>query len=263
VKTGDVPEEREFLMIPGPVSIDDEVLGALARPVRAHYGDAWARLYKRAVAGMREVFRTDGEVQLVFGSGMAGVEMCIASVLSRDDEVVIGANGTFGDRMAEVARANGLRVHTVRPDGADPVTAAMVAGALDRHPDARAVCVVHHETSIGVLNEVEDIAGVAREHGALVIVDGISAVGGVPFDMDAWGVDMCVTVANKCIGGPIGVAPSPPAHAPWRRSRTAAPRRPAGTSTSRPGNGSRRNGAAGIPTRRPCRPMSSRRSTSP
>jgi alanine-glyoxylate transaminase/serine-glyoxylate transaminase/serine-pyruvate transaminase len=200
-------EEREFLMIPGPVSVDDEVLEALARPVRAHYGDDWTRLYKHAVAGMREVFRTDGEVQLLFGSGMAGVEMCVASVLGRDDEIVIGTNGLFGDRMAEVARANGLRVHTVKPDGPQPVTAEMVAVALDRHPKARAVCVVHNETSIGVLNEVEDIAGVAREHGALVIVDGISAVGGVPFDMDAWGVDMCVTVANKCIGGPIGVAP--------------------------------------------------------
>jgi alanine-glyoxylate transaminase / serine-glyoxylate transaminase / serine-pyruvate transaminase len=200
-------EEREFLMIPGPVSVDDEVLEALARPVRAHYGDDWARLYKHAVAGMREVFRTDGEVQLLFGSGMAGVEMCIASVLGRDDEIVIGTNGVFGDRMAEVAHANGLRVHTVKPDRAQPVTAEMIAVALDRHPKARAVCVVHNETSIGVLNEVEDIAGVAREHGALVIVDGISAVGGVPFDMDAWGVDLCVTVANKCIGGPIGVAP--------------------------------------------------------
>ena len=207
MKTGDAMDEREFLMIPGPVSIDDAVLEALARPVRAHYGDAWTRLYKHAVAGMREVFRTDGEVHLLFGSGMAGVEMCIASVLGPHDEVVIASNGLFGDRMADVARANGLRVHTVKPDLAQPVTADMVAIALDRHPEARAVCVVHHETSIGVLNEVENIARVAREHGALVIVDGISAVGGVPFDMDAWGVDLCVTVANKCIGGAIGVAP--------------------------------------------------------
>jgi alanine-glyoxylate transaminase / serine-glyoxylate transaminase / serine-pyruvate transaminase len=207
MKTGDGLEEREFLMIPGPVSVDAEVLEALARPVRAHYGEDWTRLYKGAAAGMREVFRTGGEVQLLFGSGMAGVEMCIASVLGRDDEVIVGANGTFGDRMADVARANGLRVHTVRPDGPLPVTAEMIALALDQHPRARAVCVVHHETSIGVLNDVQDIAGLAREHGALVIVDGISAVGGVPFDMDAWGVDLCVTVANKCIGGPIGVAP--------------------------------------------------------
>ena len=201
------PEAREFLMIPGPVSVDDDVLEALGRPVRAHYGDEWTRLYKHAVAGMREVFRTDGDVFLLFGSGLAGIEMCIASVLAPGDEVVVCANGVFGERMADVARINRLVVHMVVPTGIEPVTAAMVSRALNEHPGVRAVCVVHHETSIGVLNEVEAIARAAREHDALTIVDGISAVGGVPFDMDAWGVDLCVTVANKCIGGPIGVAP--------------------------------------------------------
>jgi len=202
-----VNEEREFLMIPGPVSVDDEVLEALARPVRAHYGDEWTALYKHAVQGMREVFKTDGEVHLLFGSGMAGVEMCIASVLGPGDEALVASNGLFGDRMAEVATANGLTVHMVRPALAECVTAAMVREALATNPGVRAVCVVHHETSVGILNEVEGICKAAREHGALTIVDGISAVGGVPFEMDAWGVDLCVTVANKCIGGPIGVAP--------------------------------------------------------
>jgi alanine-glyoxylate transaminase/serine-glyoxylate transaminase/serine-pyruvate transaminase len=200
-------DEREFLMIPGPVSVDDEVLEALARPVRAHYGDGWTTLYWRAVAGMRDVFRTGGDVFLLFGSGMAGVEMCIASVLGPGDEVVVGANGLFGERMADVARANGLQVHEVRAELARPVTASMIRDTLDLHPGARAVCVVHHETSVGVLNEVEAIAALARERGLLMIVDGISAVAGVRFEMDAWGVDLCVTVANKCIGGPIGVAP--------------------------------------------------------
>src|SRR5438094_9392198 len=133
--------------------------------------------------------------------------MCIASVLSRGDEVLVATNGLFGDRMAAVATANGLQVHTVRPGLAEAITADHVRDALATHPEVRAVSVVHHETSVGVLNDVEGICRVAREHGALTIVDGISAVGGVPFEMDAWGVDLCVTVANKCIGGPIGVAP--------------------------------------------------------
>ncbi len=98
-------------------------------------------------------------------------------------------------------------MHTVRPGLAEAITATHVRDALATHPEVRAVCGVHHETSVGVLNDVEGICGVAREHGALTIVDGISAVGGVPFEMDAWGADLCVTVANKCIGGPIGVAP--------------------------------------------------------
>ena len=199
--------DREFLMIPGPVSVDQEVLEALGRPVRAHYGDGWTRLYKHAVEGMREVFKTDGEVHLIFGSGLAGVETCLASVLAPGDEVLVATNGVFGDRIADVASANGLTVHVVRAGLAQAVTAAMVREALEGHPKTRAVCVVHHETSVGVLNEIKGICKAARDHGALTIVDGISAVGGVPFEMDAWDVDMCVTVANKCIGGPIGVAP--------------------------------------------------------
>ena len=194
-------------MIPGPVSVDDEVLEALSRPVRAHYGDGWTELYKRCTSGMKQVFKTSGDVHLIFGSGMAGIETCIASVLGPGDEVLVATNGLFGDRMADVAAANGLTVHRVRPELAHAVTEAQVRTALKEHPNVRGVCVVHHETSVGVLNEVRGICGAAREHGALTIVDGISAVGGVPFEMDAWNVDMCVTVANKCIGGAIGVAP--------------------------------------------------------
>jgi alanine-glyoxylate transaminase/serine-glyoxylate transaminase/serine-pyruvate transaminase len=200
-------QDRELLMIPGPVSVDEEVLEALGRPVLAHYGDGWTALYKRAVGGMREVFRTQGEVHLVFGSGMAAVEMCLASVLSPGDEVLIPSNGLFGDRMAEAAAANGLQVHGFAPGLGEPITARQVREALDAHRDVRAVCIVHHETSTGVLNEVAGTCRAAREHGALAIVDGISAVGGVPFEMDACGADLCVTVANKCIGGPVGVAP--------------------------------------------------------
>src|ERR1700741_1223874 len=123
-------EDSEFLMIPGPVSVDDSVLEALARPVRAHYGDGWTELYKRAVAGMREVFKTSGEVHLVFGSGMAGIEMCVASVLSRGDEVLVATNGLFGDRIAEVAAANGLEVHTVRAGVAEAIDPDHVRDAL-------------------------------------------------------------------------------------------------------------------------------------
>ena len=194
-------------MIPGPVSVDEEILEALGRPVRAHYGDGWTQIYKHATSSMREVFKTAGEVHLVFGSGIAGVEMCISSVLSPGDEVLIPSNGLFGDRMAEVATANRLQVHSFRPGLSEAITAAQVRAALAEHPGVRAVCIVHHETSVGILNEVEGICRAARDHGALAIVDGISSVAGVPFEMDAWGADLCVTVANKCIGGAIGVAP--------------------------------------------------------
>src|SRR4029077_5564437 len=116
-------------------------------------------------------------------------------------------NGLFGDRMVEVAAANRLQVHTFPPGLAKSITAAQVRAALAGHPAVCAIGRAQPETSVGVLNEVEGICRAAREHGALAIVDGISSIAGVPFDMDAWGADLCITVANKCIGGVIGVAP--------------------------------------------------------
>ncbi len=201
------PERAELLLIPGPVSVEEEVLEALAQPVRAHYGDQWTALYKGVVANLKSIFRTSGDVHLLFGSGMAGVEMCLGSVLSAGDGILIPSNGLFADRMADVARAHHLRTVTPRAGPREAITAAAVAAELDRDPELRAIAVVHHETSIGVINEVREIAAVARERGLLVIVDAISSLAGVELDMDAWGIDLCVAVGNKCLGGPIGVAP--------------------------------------------------------
>jgi alanine-glyoxylate transaminase/serine-glyoxylate transaminase/serine-pyruvate transaminase len=199
--------ESDLLLIPGPVSIDDEVLDSLGEPVLAHYGDAWTELYLRTAANLRQVFRTESEVHLVFGPGMSGVEMAIASVLGPGDKILIPSNGLFGERMTDVARTNGLEVVSIEPGPREAVSIEAVREAFDRHPDLRAVGVVHHETSIGVINPVREIAALARERGALSIVDAVSSAGGVELDVDGWGIDLCVTVGNKCLGGPIGVAP--------------------------------------------------------
>jgi alanine-glyoxylate transaminase / serine-glyoxylate transaminase / serine-pyruvate transaminase len=194
-------------MIPGPVSVDDEVLDALGRPVMAAYGNDWTELYRRTVAGMQRVFRTSGEVHLVFGPGMSAIEMALTSVLAAGDKVLVPSNGMFGDRMAEVARSNHLEVVGLQGGPREAISAEAVREAFDAHPDLRAVGVVHHETSIGVVNPAREIAAIARERGALSIVDSVSSAGGVELDVDGWGIDLCVTVANKCLGGPIGVAP--------------------------------------------------------
>jgi alanine-glyoxylate transaminase/serine-glyoxylate transaminase/serine-pyruvate transaminase len=200
-------KRSELLLIPGPVTVDDEVLDALAQPVRAHYGDEWTALYKGVVAKLKPVFRTSGDVHLLFGSGMAGVEMCLGSVLAPGDTVLIPSNGLFANRMADVARAHRLQTVTPPTPPREAITGAAVAAELDRNPEVRAIAIVHHETSIGVINEVKEIAALGRERGLLVIVDAISSLAGVELDMDAWGIDLCVAVGNKCLGGPIGVAP--------------------------------------------------------
>jgi alanine-glyoxylate transaminase / serine-glyoxylate transaminase / serine-pyruvate transaminase len=200
-------DPRALLLIPGPVSVDDEVLEALSRPVMAHYGDAWTALYQRVLGGMQQVFRTAGEVHLVFGPGMSAIEMAMASVLGPGDKVLVPSNGLFGERMVEVGRSNHLEVVGLQCGPREAVSAEAVREAFDADPGIRAVGVVHHETSIGVINPVREISAIAREHGALSIVDAVSSAGGVELDVDGWGIDLCVTVANKALGGPIGVAP--------------------------------------------------------
>ena len=203
----DPHHEPELLLIPGPVSVDDEILKVLGEPVWPHYGDAWTELYLRTADNLKRIFRTEGEVHLLFGPGMAGVETAMTSVLARGDKILVPSNGLFGERMADVARAAGLEVVGVETGPREAVSAAAVWEAIKAHPDLRAVSVVHHETSIGVLNPVREIAAMAREADLLTIVDAVSSAGGVELDVDGWGIDVCVTVANKCLGAPIGVAP--------------------------------------------------------
>ena len=197
----------ELLLIPGPVSIDEEVLEVLGEPVWPHYGDYWTEVYLRTCANLRRILKTEGDVHLLFGPGMAGVEAVVTSLLGPGDEVLVPSNGFFGDRLGEVARGAGMTVVGVETAPREPISAAAVAAAMDAHPDLRAVCVVHHETSIGALNPVREIAALGRERGLLTIVDAVSSVGGVEFDMDGWGIDAAVTVANKALGAPVGVAP--------------------------------------------------------
>ena len=199
--------DHDLLLIPGPVTVSQPVLDALAQPVRAHYGDDWTRLYNRVRGAIARVWHTTGDVFLLFGPGSAGMEMALASTLGPGDEVLVPGMGFFADRLTEIAHAIGLRPIQLRPDGYMPVSVEAVERELKAHPDVRAVVYVHHETDLGMLNPARAIAVAARRHGALVILDAVSSLGGVELEMDDWGVDICVAVGNKVLGAPVGIAP--------------------------------------------------------
>jgi len=200
-------EDPELLLIPGPVTVSPEVLQALAQPVRAHYGAEWTQLHDRVRTAVGRIWRTTGDVFLLFGPGSAGMEMAMASTLGPGDEVLVPGMGFFADRIVEIARGIGLRPIHVRPDGYVPISAEAVERELRAHPDVRAVVWVHHETDLGMLNPAREVAATARRHGTLAILDAVSSLGGVELEMDAWGVDICVAVGNKVLGGPVGIAP--------------------------------------------------------
>jgi len=184
------------LFIPGPVSVDDDVLDALGQPVMRHYGPEWMDVHNETTALLKQVFQTQNDVFMVPGPGTAGLEMAMASLLATGQKVIVCHNGFFGERLVTVAESNGLNVvHVAAPSGL-PIAPEDVHQALTGHPDAQVVVVIHHETTTTVMNPVREIAAMTREAGRVSIVDAVSSLGGVDVPVDAWGLDVCVTAAN-------------------------------------------------------------------
>jgi alanine-glyoxylate transaminase / serine-glyoxylate transaminase / serine-pyruvate transaminase len=195
------------LMIPGPVQPEDDVLEALGSPVRAHYGPEWVQTNAETTAMLGKVFATQGEVFIIPGSGSSGIDACIGSALSSGEKILIGLNGYFADRLFEIASLYNLEIVTVQAEWGQPLKPQDFADALRRNPDIKAVAVVHLETSTAILNPVPEIASIAQKAGVCMIVDAVSSLGGVQYHMDDWGVDLCASASQKCLGAPPGVSP--------------------------------------------------------
>lgn len=195
------------LMIPGPVELEPEVLAVMAQPVAAHYGADWAAVHNETVQLLQQVCATDGAVYLLPGSGSLAVEACIHSAFQPGETVILGDNGWFGQRLTEILTANGVQIVAIKSDARRPLNPDDFAYALRKHPHASGVALVHLETSTGVLNPVEEIAALVRQHSdtLLMMVDSVTGLAGAPFDMDAWGIDLCASASQKALGAPPGV----------------------------------------------------------
>jgi alanine-glyoxylate transaminase / serine-glyoxylate transaminase / serine-pyruvate transaminase len=202
-----MPNNPIKLMIPGPVEVDAEVLKALAGQVTPHYGTAWVEKYKQIQAILKQIFGTQADVFLMTGSGTAAIDACLGSCLETGQKVVIGNNGFFGDRLVSIAEHNGLNVVQVKAEWGKPLGLNEIETNLREHPDARMLAVVHCETSTTVLNPIREIGPLARKNGMLFFVDAVSALGGLPYQMDDWCVDLCASASQKCLGAPPGLAP--------------------------------------------------------
>lgn len=195
------------LMIPGPVEVTDEVLEAMGSPVLAHYGPEWTALYNETTTLLQRVFQTEGDVFIFGGSGSAGIDACIGSSLASGEKILVGVNGFFGQRVGHIAAAYGLQVVPVESPWGEPLRPAVVADALRRHADARAVAVVHLETSTTIANPVDEIGAIVGRSHIPFIVDAVSSLGGLPLAMDEWGIDLCASASQKCLGAPPGLSP--------------------------------------------------------
>lgn len=198
-------EDGPLLMTPGPTRIPERVLRAGLR-VLHHRTPEFSAALSECLDRLRPLFGTaSADILPVHATGRAAMEAAVLNFFRPGDAIVSCCNGKFGAMWASFAAVHGLRVIRIGsdPESIDPAT---VAGALDANPDARAVTVVHSDTSTGVLNPVADIARVARERDRLVLVDAISSLGGVPFRFDAWGLDFAVTSSQKCLMSSPGIS---------------------------------------------------------
>jgi alanine-glyoxylate transaminase/serine-glyoxylate transaminase/serine-pyruvate transaminase len=194
------------LMIPGPVDVEDKVLSEMALPVQVHYGDEWVKVYRETIDCLKQVFRTENDLFIMGGPGSAALDASLGSLLARGEKVLIPSNGFFGQRLRAMARSYGLEVVSLDFPLEQAISAAAVETHLQKEKDIQAVAVVHHETSTGVLNPLPEIAAVTNKTGVPIIVDAVASLGGVPLPVDEWGIDLCITVPNKCLAAPPGVS---------------------------------------------------------
>jgi alanine-glyoxylate transaminase/serine-glyoxylate transaminase/serine-pyruvate transaminase len=203
----DAPLPRRLLLGPGPSGVPERVLAAMTRPLLGHLDPAFLALLDEVMTRLRRLFGTGNALTLpLSATGSAGMEACLVNLLERGDECVVGVAGVFGERMCEVASRVGARVTRVETEPGTALDANAMQAAI-RRVRPRVVAFVHAETSTGVRQDVEEIAAAARAADALVVLDCVTSLGGLPVTLDAWGVDAAYSATQKCLSCPPGLSP--------------------------------------------------------
>ena len=200
------PPER-LLMGPGPSNPDPSVLAAMAKNPIGHLDPYFVQLMDETMASLRSVFRTKNHHTLpISGTGSAGLECIMMNVLEPGDHAVVCVAGHFGERLAELARRAGASVTTVDVPPGSIVDPADVDKALARQK-TKLLAFVHVETTTGACQPIAPMVNVARKHGALVAMDCVTSLGGMPVEIDALDVDAAGSCTQKCLGAPAGLGP--------------------------------------------------------
>lgn len=200
------PPER-LLMGPGPSNPDPRVLAAMGANPVGHLDPYFVELMDQTMGALRHVYRTSAHHTLpISGTGSAGLEAIMMNVLEPGDSAIVCVMGYFGQRLAELARRAGADVRTVEAAPGDIVDAAEVERLLAERP-AKVVAFVHVETTTGARQPIAPIVAAARTHGALVVMDCVTSLGGVEIDIDAMGIDAAGSCTQKCLGAPAGLGP--------------------------------------------------------
>jgi aspartate aminotransferase-like enzyme len=215
-------DRPEIILAPGPTPIPPEVLLAQGSPLVYHRGPGFGNIMREVTDRLKELYRTDSaDVLLMTSSGTGALESAIQNCFSPGDEVLVPVAGFFAQRWASLAEAYRLTVHTVDFEWGQRIDPAKVAGSLADHPGTKAVLLTQSETSTGVIQPIEALAKVGTTAGVLVVADVVSSLGAVPFEFDAWGVDVALGGSQKALSASPGIAFAAISPRAWEASKNA------------------------------------------
>jgi len=204
---GELNPPTRLLLGPGPSNVDPRVMRAMGAPIIGHLDPEFLKVMDETKQLLQYTFQTENYLTLpVSGTGSAGMEAAMYNAVEPGDRVLACVNGYFGERMCDmVQRCRGELVRLDAPWGQivdpDEVRAALQRGRF------KVVFIVHAETSTGVMQPLEEISKLAREHGALLMVDTVTSLGGCPVKVDEWQLDVVYSGTQKCLSCPPGLAP--------------------------------------------------------
>lgn len=201
------PPQR-ILMGPGPSNVHPRVYQALATPIIGHLDPEFLNIMNDIQNLLRYVFQTKNPFTIaISGTGSAGMEAALVNVIEPGDTVIVGVNGVFGGRMSEIVRRGGGNLVQIKAPWGEIIDPQRIEDALKTAGKVKAVALVHAETSTGALQPIEEIGQLCKQHGALLIVDAVTSLGGVPIKVDEWQIDVCYSGTQKCLSCPPGLAP--------------------------------------------------------
>jgi aspartate aminotransferase-like enzyme len=187
----------------GPVACYPEVLEAMGHQMYSHRSKEYLSLHYETVQLLQEFVSTKNEIFLFSSTGTGFMEASVRNCVRK--KMLCCINGSFGERFAEVAEANGITLVKLAPPLGQPISPAELDRTLSENDDVEAVALTHNETSVGLINPLNELAATVRKHGKLLFVDAVSSMGGTEINVDELGIDVCFSSSQKCFGVPPGL----------------------------------------------------------
>lgn len=198
---------KKYLITPGPVSVPEQVLLDMARPMIHHRTPEFEEIFKEARNGLKKVFKTEQDPLILASSGTGAMESAVINTLNQGDKVLVINGGKFGERWIKICQAYGINAESVTIEWGRSVNPADVKAFLDKNPDTKAVFVQGSETSSTVYHPVKELAAITKDMPeTLLIVDGITSAGVHDTRFDEWGIDILITGSQKAFMLPPGLA---------------------------------------------------------